>query len=139
MRMGVLFRGTSMRGPAGVAYAIGAVEGLEADDFFQIAQFAFGAAKLQFVSIAGNGDTSRVVAAVLKPAQTLDDDWDYFLLTDIANNATHAGVSQVQSAREQRNSSMTGLVRTSRAIRSTSFCASSRLSPPSSVSSKYFP
>ena len=139
MRMSVFFGGTSVRGPTSVANAVAAVERLEADGFFQIAQLAFGAAELQLVPVAGHGNSSRVVTAVLEPPQSLDDDRNHFLLTDIANNATHAGTPGIQSAREQRNSSITGLVSTSRAIRSTSVCASSRLSPPSSVSSKYFP
>src|ERR1039458_613322 len=139
MRMGVFFRGTSVGGPAGVADAVSAVERLETDGLFQVAQLAFGAADLQPVPVAGNGNSSRIITAVLKPPQALEDDRNYLLLADIANNATHAGTPEIQSAREQRNSSMTGLVSTSRAMRSTSVCASSRLSPPSSVSSKYFP
>ena len=47
VRVGVFFSGTAMRRPAGVADAIGAIERLEADDFFQIAQLAFGPANLQ--------------------------------------------------------------------------------------------
>ncbi len=47
MGMRVFFRGTAMRGPAGVADAVGAVERLQADDLFQVAQLAFGAAHLQ--------------------------------------------------------------------------------------------
>src|SRR5216683_744581 len=44
-----------------------------------------------------------------------------------------------QSSREKRNSSITGLVRTSRAMRVTSASTSLRFRPPSSVSSKYLP
>src|SRR5580658_409989 len=139
MRMSILFGGTSVRGPASVSNAVAAVQWAETDRLFQIAQLAFGAANLQLVSVAGNGNSSRVIAAVLEPPQALNDDRNHGLLTDIANNATHAGTPGIQSAREQRNSSITGLVSTSRAIRSTSVCASSRLSPPSRVSSKYFP
>ncbi len=47
MGMSILFRGTSVRGPAGVADAVGAVERIKADDFFQVAQLAFGASHLQ--------------------------------------------------------------------------------------------
>jgi len=46
MRMSVFFRGTPVRGPAGVADAIAAVQRFEADGFFQVAQLAFRTAHL---------------------------------------------------------------------------------------------
>ena len=52
MRMRVLFGGPAVRGPAGVADAVGAVERLQADGLFQVAQLAFGAANLQALAIA---------------------------------------------------------------------------------------
>src|SRR5580693_6296831 len=85
------FGGTSMSGPARVANAVASLKRLEADDFFKVTQFAFRAPQLQLVPVAGDGDSGRVVAAVLKPPQTLDNDRNYFLLADIANNSTHAG------------------------------------------------
>ena len=54
--MRVLFGGTPMGGPAGVADAVGAVERLEADDLFQVAQLALGAAHLQSVAVAAHGN-----------------------------------------------------------------------------------
>ena len=120
MRMSIFFGGTAVRGPARVTDAIGPFKGFEANRFFQVAQLAFGAAQLKLIPVAGDGDTRRVIAAVLKSPQALDNDGNYFLFADVANNSTHAGTPGIQSAREQRNSSMTGLVSTSRAIRSTS-------------------
>src|ERR1700675_3017062 len=64
MRMSVLFGGTAVGGPAGMADAISPVERLKADYFFKIAQFAFGAANLQAFTVAANGNTGRVIAAV---------------------------------------------------------------------------
>jgi len=57
MRMSVFFRGTPVCGPASVANAVAAFERLEANGFFQVAQLAFGAADLQFVPVAGNGNS----------------------------------------------------------------------------------
>ena len=71
MRVGVLFGGTSVRGPAGVANAVGAVERLQADDFFQIAQLAFGAADLQAFAIAGDCDAGGIISAIFEPLQIL--------------------------------------------------------------------
>src|SRR5579872_7084421 len=139
VRMRVFLSRTSVSCTSSVADAIATMERFEPDHFFQIAQFSFRAPDLQLVSIARNRNTSRVIAAILESSQALDDNRDHFFLADISDNATHAGTPGVQSAKEQRNSSMTGFVSTSRAIRSTSVCASSRLKPPSRVSSKYFP
>ena len=84
-----------MRGPAGVADAVGAVERLEADGFFQVAQFAFGAADLQALAVAGDRDSGRIIAAVFQPPQAIEDDRHDLLLADIANNATHAGTPMI--------------------------------------------
>jgi hypothetical protein len=89
MRMGVLFRGTAVRGPAGMADAVGPVERLQADRFFQIAQFALGAANLQAGAVTGDRDAGGVVAAIFKPPQTVDDDRHNPLRSYITNNATH--------------------------------------------------
>ncbi len=89
MGMSVLFRGTPMRRPAGVADAVGAVERLQADDLFQVAQLAFGAANLQASAIAGDRDAGRVVAAILQPPQAIDDDRHYPLLANVTNNSAH--------------------------------------------------
>ena len=47
MGMGVLFGGAAVGGPAGVADAEGAVERMLAQDFFEIAEFAGGAADFE--------------------------------------------------------------------------------------------
>ena len=89
MGMGVLFRRTAVRGPAGVADAVGAVERLQADDLFQVAQLALGAAHLQAFAVAGDGDAGRVIAAILQPPQAVDDDGNDLLLAYITDDAAH--------------------------------------------------
>src|SRR5215469_17519568 len=192
MRMGVFFRGASVSGPAGVADAVGAVERFEANGFFEIAKLAFGAANFKAVAVAGHSDTGRVIAAILQPAQAIDDDGHDALFANVSDDTAHTNALLVrwgkprvpqqrpqmaasaegfviflpanpaltrcpdafrpcapqtpapaaldfQSSSAKRNSSMTGLVRTSRAMRSTSACASARVNPPLSVISKYLP
>ena len=95
MRMSVLFRGTSVRGPASVADAIGAVERLQPDDLFQVAQLAFGAAHLQAFAVTGDRDAGRVVAAILQPPQAIDDDRHDPLLADVTNNAAHSSTPEI--------------------------------------------
>src|SRR5579863_291343 len=92
--MRVLFGGTPVRSPARVPNAIGAAERLEADGLFQVAQLAFGASQLQPVPVAGYCDSSGIVAAILQATQPFDDDRNYTLLTDVADNATHGETSK---------------------------------------------
>ncbi len=46
MRMGILFRRPAMSRPTGVADAVSAIDRIQPDSFFQVAQLAFGAAHL---------------------------------------------------------------------------------------------
>ena len=79
-----------MRGPAGVADAVGAVERLEPDHFFQVAQLAFGPADLQTLAIAAHRDSGGVVAAIFQPPQSLNDDGNDPFLAYVAHDAAHA-------------------------------------------------
>ena len=94
MGMGVFLGGAAVGSPSGVPDTIATLKRLQADDFFQVAQLPFRATDLQLVPIAGDGDSSRVISAVLEPPQTLDNDRNDLLLADISNNATHAGYSK---------------------------------------------
>ena len=102
MRMGILFRGTAVRGPARVADAVGAVERLQADDLFQVAQLAFGAANLQTVAIAAHRDSGGIVAAIFQPPQALDDDRDHPLLANVSHDAAHANAPSFRPGGNRR-------------------------------------
>jgi hypothetical protein len=53
-------------------------------------QLAWCAAQLQPVAISTHGDAGRIVSAILKPAQPLDDDRDHFrAVSNVSNNAAH--------------------------------------------------
>src|SRR6516165_33305 len=158
VRVGVFFAGAAMGGPARMADAIGAVERLGANHFFQVAELALGAADLQAFPVAGDRDPSGVISAILQAAQPVNDDGDDLFFANVADDATHKFAPSPQhgrnhdggawpvrlrprsggySSREYRYSSMTGLVRTSRAMRSTSEAASDFDRPSSSINSKY--
>src|SRR5271166_17884 len=89
VRMRVFFGGTSVRGPARVADSVGAVERLQADDLFQVAQLALGAPHLQAISIAGNGNAGGVISAIFETAQAIQDDRHNSLVSDVSNNPAH--------------------------------------------------
>jgi hypothetical protein len=64
-----------------------------AQDLFKVDELAFGATNLKDgTGGAADGDAGRVVAAVFEAAQTLDDDWNYLLWTDVANYAAHGTI-----------------------------------------------
>src|SRR5690349_19050003 len=140
--MGVFLGGAAVGGPAGVADAVGAIQRLQPDGLFQIAQLALSAADLQALAVARHRDARRVVAAVLQPLQTIQNYRDDPLFPHVPHYAAHIRTpcrGDACYSRVKRNSSMTGLVKTSRAIRATSASACSRLRPPSRLISKYLP
>ena len=93
MGMGVLFRGTAVGGPAGVADAEGALKGMFAQNLFKVGELAGGAADIQCrAGGAADGDACRVVAAVFETPQPFDDDRNYLLGTDVTNYAAHATI-----------------------------------------------
>ena len=56
VRVRVLLGGAAVRGPAGVADAVGAVDGVTLQDGVEVAELAGGAAELQALRAAGDGD-----------------------------------------------------------------------------------
>jgi len=90
MGVGVLFGGPPVGSPAGVADAEGAIDGMFAQDLFQIDQLARSAAHLKGGAVGtAHGDARRVVAAVFQPPQPFDDDRNHLLWTDITDNSAH--------------------------------------------------
>src|SRR5687767_15741731 len=90
MRVGVFFSRASVRGPARVADAVGAIKRAKPDRFFEVAQFAFGTTYLELVTFVDHGDTRGVVTAILELAQSVDDQRHDLFVTYISNNSTHA-------------------------------------------------
>jgi len=93
MGVGIFFRGAAVRGPAGVPDAEGALDGVLEKNLFEIAQLAGSAPDFERGSgRAANSDASRIVSAVFEPPQPLNDDGNYFLGTNIANNSAHKAI-----------------------------------------------
>ena len=93
VRMGVLLGGAAVRSPARVADAERATERVLAQDFFQVAQLAGRAPHRQLVARGtAYGDSGRIISAVFEPPQSLDDDRDHLLGSDISDNAAHATI-----------------------------------------------
>jgi hypothetical protein len=57
-----------------MADAVSAYDRLEPDSLFQVTQFPFGAANLQAIAVSGDRDSRRVIAAVFKPLQAVEND-----------------------------------------------------------------
>ena len=73
VRVRVLFGRPAVRGPARVADPVFAFERIAGDDLFEPRQLA-GAAPQLDAAVADDGDAGRVVAAILEPAQAVDQD-----------------------------------------------------------------
>ena len=65
--------GSAVRRPSGVADAVIAFEGIGGDDIFKPEQFA-GASANSIRAVADDRDAGRVIAAVFKLAQPLNQD-----------------------------------------------------------------
>ncbi len=94
MRVRVLFGGASVGGPAGVADAEGAGDGVVGDDGFEVAQLAGGAAELkQTIAIGagatGDGDARGVISAIFKTTEAFDNDRDDGFRADVTNDSAH--------------------------------------------------
>jgi len=70
------------------------VDGIQADGFFQVAQFPAGATHGQN-AVGEDGQAGGIVAAIFEPAQTVEDDGDGAAVADIADNSTHDVYSSV--------------------------------------------
>jgi hypothetical protein len=93
--MGILFGRAAVRGPAGVSNAVGTIQWLKADGLFQVAELAFGAADLQAVTFAGHSDSRRVIAAILQPPQSINDDGHNAFLANVTYDPAHGRDSLV--------------------------------------------
>ena len=94
VRVRVLFGGAAVGGPAGVADAEGAVDGVVGDDGLEVAQLAGGAAELQGALAIGagataDGDAGGVITAIFKTTEAFDNDRDDGFRTDVTNDSTH--------------------------------------------------
>ena len=88
VRVRILFRRPTVRGPTRVADAVFTNEGIRDDDLFQVRQFA--RASSQVDDATGNDrNPSRVVAAILEFAQAVDQDRHDVLRADVADDSTH--------------------------------------------------
>ena len=120
VRVRVLLGGPAVRGPARVADAERAIHRVHPDGLFQVAQLAFGAAHGQLAVVAINRQPGRIVSAILQPPQAFQNDRNGVLRADVAHNSAHRSIIRPrdgfrwsQSRNSTRNSSMTGLARTS--------------------------
>ena len=88
MGMGVVFRGLAMGGPAGVADADPALQGLVLQAQLQIAQLALSAAAGE-APILQRGDACRIIAPIFEPLQRLDNLARHSFTPENADNAAH--------------------------------------------------
>jgi len=88
MGMGIDLGRTTMGGPAGMPDTDGAGQGTGKQPFFQIDQFTFAPGD-GGAAADNRADAGRVVTAVFKPFQPVEDNWCCLLVSYIAYNAAH--------------------------------------------------
>ena len=100
MRVGVFFRGAAMRGPARVSDAIQAVKRGLGDGLFEVAQLSRGAPNLHFAVLLDDGNAGRIVAAILEPPQTVQNQRHDFLRSDIPDDPAHVSLTPASNFKE---------------------------------------
>jgi hypothetical protein len=78
-----------------VAEAIDAIDRRKRDGFLELAKFPWGAAQLEVALIVDDGDARGIVAAVLEPAEAIDDQGHDFLGAYVSDYAAHGWLSFV--------------------------------------------
>jgi len=97
MRVRVFFRRAAMGCPAGVADAEIAVDGVDADSFFEVAEFSRSASHSKTLVVTIDGKASGVVAAVLEPFQTFQDNRDSLAVPNIPDDSAHRSILGVHA------------------------------------------
>src|SRR5205823_13211493 len=89
------FRGTPVRSPAGVANAIVAVDGVEAQHVFEITELPRGAAYAERCIVAVDGQARRVIAAIFEALQAIENNRNGALRAHIADNSAHGSIVRI--------------------------------------------
>src|SRR5258708_24799326 len=89
--MGILFRRTSVRGPARVTDAPTAFQRLHTDHFFKIAQLAFSPPNLDgpATAIAAHSDPGRVIPAIFQRSEPVNNDGNNTFLAYVTYDSAH--------------------------------------------------
>src|SRR6266581_1344602 len=89
MRMRILLGGAAMSGPARMSNAVGAVQRLETDGLFEIAQLAFSAPHLQAIAVSGYRNSGGVIPPIFQPTKAIEDNGNDPLFAYVPNYAAH--------------------------------------------------
>src|SRR5205807_7406571 len=95
VRVGIFLGGTPVRGPTGVADTVEAVNGGQANSFFQVAQLPGGAPDLEFSVLPDDGHASRVIAAVFQALEPVENQRHNFFWSDVSDYPIHGCLSLV--------------------------------------------
>ena len=98
VRMRVFFGGAAMGGPTRVADAEHAIERVELNRLFEVAQLAFGAADVELVVSAIHGQTGRVIPPILQPLEAFQNDRNGALRPDVPYDSAHRDIIGLRGA-----------------------------------------
>ena len=89
VRMGVFFRGAPVRGPAGMADAVIAVDRIETQHVFQVAKFSRRAANAESIVVTVDGEAGGIITAILKAFEAVEDDGNGALRAHVPHDSAH--------------------------------------------------
>jgi hypothetical protein len=95
VRVRVFVRGRAMGGPAGVADAEAASEGIGLEEAGEaLIDLALALAELELI-VLQSANAGAVIAAILEATQSFKDDWAGWLFADVTYDATHNSIAIV--------------------------------------------
>src|SRR3954451_13735212 len=93
----VLFGRTPVRCPSSVSNAIGAVERMQANGFFKVAQLSLRSAHLEVMVLVNNCNTGGVVTAVFQFSQAVEDYRHNLFFANVPNYSTHRSTLRLEA------------------------------------------
>ncbi len=88
VRVGILFRGPSVRRPARVPHAIKALERLRVDRLLEVHELARAPATFD-LPVSDDRHAGRIVAAIFEAAESINQDGNDFFRAEITDDSAH--------------------------------------------------
>jgi hypothetical protein len=89
MRVRIFFGRSSVRRPTRVTDAVISIERMQTNAFLEISQLPFRTTQLEMLMIIDDGDSRRIVPAILELPKTVDNQRHDLFVSNVSDNSTH--------------------------------------------------
>src|SRR4051812_36075162 len=89
VRVGVFLGGAAVGGPTGMADPIFAVDRVELNGLFEVAELALGAPDGELVVVAIDRQARGIISAIFEPFETFQNDRNGALCSDVPHDSAH--------------------------------------------------